>query len=181
MIPMKDQLSFRKAAMEETDRIFQIILQAKEQMRRLNSRQWQDGYPAREDIVQDIKNGYGYVFCQDDTVVAYGAISFDGEGAYNSIDGKWLSDLPYVVVHRLAVADEMKQRGMATLFMREVESLSLNNRVYSFRVDTNFDNHYMHKMLDRLKFTYCGEIEFNHGRRMAYEKILNGGPFSKLE
>ena len=97
---------------------------------------------------------------------------FDGEPAYNSIEGRWLSEQPYVVVHRLAVADEMKQKGIASLFMQKVEKLSRSQGIHSFKVDTNFDNFYMHRMLEKLGFSYCGEILYQRGTRMAYEKLL---------
>lgn len=106
------------------------------------------------------------------SIIAYGAVSFDGEPAYEAIEGKWLSEQPYVVVHRLAVADEMKQKGIATLFMQKVEEFSRGKGIHSFKVDTNFDNFYMHKMLERLGFVYCGEIIYGRGVRMAYEKLL---------
>jgi len=164
---------FRKATHPDTDRIWQIILQAKEQMRRLNSRQWQDGYPAIENITGDIEKGYGYVLCDEDTVIAYGAVVFDGEPTYNDIQGKWLTDLPYVVLHRLAVADEVKNRGVATAFMQKVMELAKQKGIGSFRVDTNFDNLYMHKILSALNFTYCGEIFTERKQqRNAYEKVL---------
>jgi len=163
---------FRKAIHSDTDRIWQIILQAKEQMRRLNSHQWSDGYPAVENITNDINKGYGYVLCDADTVIAYGAVVFDGEPVYGKIQGNWLSDLPYVVLHRLAVAEEVKNRGVATSYMKEVMKLGKQKGVGSFRVDTNFDNHYMHKMLTTLEFTYCGEVFYDKGQRMAYEIVL---------
>ena len=164
---------FQRAKQTDTNRIWQIILQAKEQMRRLNSRQWQDGYPAVENITGDIEKGYGYVLCDEDTVIAYGAVVFDGEPTYNNIQGKWLTDLPYVVLHRLAVADEVKNRGVATAFMQKVMQLAKQKGIGSFRVDTNFDNLYMHKMLSALDFTYCGEIFTERNQqRNAYEKVL---------
>jgi len=167
---------FRKAKRADTGRIWQIILQAKEQMRRMNSLQWQDGYPAVENITSDIENGYGYVLCEEDTVIAYGAVVFDGELAYNNIQGKWLTDLPYVVLHRLAVADEVKNRGVATLFMQKVMELGKRKKAGSFRVDTNFDNLYMHKILSALDFTYCGEVFYDKNQRRAYEKVLPPAP-----
>ncbi len=163
---------FRKAMSTDTERIWQIILQAKEQMRLRNSEQWQNGYPAVENITYDIENGYGYVLCLDNHVVAYAAVVFGGEPAYGAIQGNWLTDQPYIVVHRLAVAEEMKQRGIATQFMQQVEELSRQQQVYSFRVDTNFDNLYMQKMLARLGFIYCGEVMYESSSRMAYEKKL---------
>jgi hypothetical protein len=112
---MEDTITFRKAEKADIERIWQIILQAKEQMRLMNSRQWQDGYPAIENIACDIENGYGEVLSKESSVIAYGAVIFTGEPAYETIQGKWLNNSPYVVVHRLAVANEMKNRGMATL------------------------------------------------------------------
>jgi GNAT superfamily N-acetyltransferase len=141
-------------------------------MRRMNSRQWQDGYPAKENVTADIENGYAYVLCRKEEVIAYGAVIFDGEPAYNDIRGKWLTNQPYVVVHRLAVADEVKRKGIGMLFMQEVEELSLQQGIHSFKVDTNFDNVYMHKILYALDFTYCGENFYNQGVRRAYEKKL---------
>jgi len=165
-------VQFRKAIEDDAERIWAIIQQAKTQMRELNSKQWQDGYPAPQNITSDIKHGYGYVLCSEGCVIAYGAVIFNGEPAYEAIDGKWLSEEPYVVVHRLAVADEVKQRGMATEFMQKVEQLSCEKGVYSFRVDTNFDNHYMLRMLSTLGFLYCGQVKYDQGLRQAYEKIL---------
>ncbi|WP_455586854.1 N-acetyltransferase family protein [Bacteroides sp.] len=166
------QLTFRKATLEDAARIWEIILQAKAQMLRQNKQQWDETYPLPENITSDISNGYAYVLCDEGIVIAYAAVVFDGEPAYESIKGTWLSKQPYVVVHRLAVADEMKQKGIATLLMQEVETLSRKLGIYSFKVDTNFDNFYMHKMLERLGFSYCGEITYKRGSRMAYEKVL---------
>ena len=112
------------------------------------------------------------VLCSEADIIAYAAVVFDGEPAYNSIDGSWLSEQPYVVVHRLAVANEMKQKGIASLFMQKVEELSRSQGIHSFKVDTNFDNFYMHRMLEKLGFSYCGEILYQRGSRMAYEKLL---------
>jgi N-acetylglutamate synthase-like GNAT family acetyltransferase len=170
---MYRETTFRKAESTDIDRIWEIILQAKAQMHRMNSRQWQDGYPAVENIAGDIENGCGYVLCDAVSgVIAYAAVLFDGEPAYNAINGKWLTDAEYVVVHRLAVADEAKNRGIATLFMQKVEELSRQREIHSFRVDTNFDNLYMQKILFTLDFTYCGEIMYDKNKRQAYEKRI---------
>ena len=123
---MNEDLKYRKAEPADAERIMEIIRQAQAQMRALGSLQWQDGYPARTDIDNDIARGYGYVFEKSGTaeepaaagtpqkcdkgrasgaVIAYGAVVFDGEPAYGAIDGAWLTGGDYVVLHRLAVAD----------------------------------------------------------------------------
>jgi N-acetylglutamate synthase-like GNAT family acetyltransferase len=170
---MKNKIAFRKAETTDIKRIWEIILQAKEQMRQMNSRQWQEGYPTIENINNDIEREYGYVLCNENGVIAYAAVIFNGEPAYETIQGKWFTAPPYVVVHRLAVADEMKNRGIATLFMQRIEELAHQKGMKSFRVDTNFDNLFMQKILFALDFTYCGEVYYDKNQRRAYEKSIS--------
>ena len=105
-------------------------------------------------------------------VIAYGAVVFDGEPAYDAIEGAWLTDGEYVVLHRMAVADGEKGRGVATEFMRRVEAMAHGRGTGSMRVDTNFDNRYMLRMLGRLGFVYCGKVRYRSGERLAFEKPL---------
>lgn len=163
---------FRIAVEADIPRIWTIINQAKAQMYREGKHQWSESYPAVADIERDIASGYGYVLDNGDGVVAYGAVVFDGEPAYDRLDGRWLADVPYVVVHRLAVADEVKRRGVAVGFMSSVEALARDRGVTSFRVDTNYDNFYMLRIFDKLGFIYCGEVRYDSGLRRAYEKLL---------
>ena len=72
--------------------------------------------------------------------------------------------------NRRAVADGEKGRGVAAEFMRRTEALARERGVGSFRVDTNFDNRYMLRMLERLGFAYCGKIVYGSGERLAFEK-----------
>jgi len=165
---METEIKFRKAVLSDADRIWQIILEAKAQMKRLGSKQWQDDYPTPEIIRRDIDTGYGYVL-EKENVIAYSALVFDGETVYNNIDGAWLNDNPYVVVHRIAVADEAKHQGVAKRFFLETINLCKEKGVTSFRIDTNYDNYYMLRLIDGLGFTYCGIVHYVRGDRKAYQ------------
>ena len=160
---MDNELIFRQAQSCETDRIMQIIRQAQARMHAAGSRQWQDGYPAPGHISADIGRNRGYVLCKPGVegplaVIAYGAVVFDGEPAYDAIDGQWLTNGPYVLVHRIAVADG--------------ETLAQERGVKAFRIDTNFDNQTMLRLLERTGFTYCGKVVYRSGERLAYEKRI---------
>ena len=92
-------------------------------MRAAGSSQWQDGYPAPGHISADIGRGCGYVLCRPGVrecraIIAYGAVAFNGEPAYEALEGEWLTDGPYVVVHRMAVADGECGKGVAAEFLR---------------------------------------------------------------
>ncbi len=180
-------LRFRTATPDDCDRILTIIRQAQAQMRALGSAQWQDGYPARPDIEADIIHERGIVAqikaaFQPNTpegqpsewlTVGYAAVVFDGEPAYTALEGGcWQTPEPYVVVHRLAVADEAKRRGIATALMLHAAKLAARRGIRSFRIDTAHENHYMQALLARLGFSSCGTVRYRSGERIAYERLL---------
>lgn len=163
----------RKAVFSELPVIWDILQQAIEQRRLSGSDQWQNGYPNEQVVHDDIINGYAYVLVDNEIIIAYAAIIFGVEPAYEEIDGKWLSNGNYVVVHRVATADAVKGKGVATHLFKLIEDLCIQHKVYSIKVDTNFDNIPMLKILDKLNYTYCGEIFFGGSLRRAYEKIIS--------
>lgn len=159
--------------MDEAGVIWDILAYAIEQRRQDGSNQWQNGYPSPQSVIDDVRHGYGHVLTENGKILVYAAIIFDIEPAYTAIQGRWLSDGDYVVVHRVASSPEAKQKGMATQLFRHIESLAISKGVYSIKVDTNHDNLPMLRIMDRLGYTYCGQVYFNNSPRRAFEKILN--------
>jgi len=162
----------RKATFSEAPIIWNILQQAIEQRKQDGSEQWQQGYPNEQTVQDDLANGYAYVLVDNDVIAAYAAIVFGTEPAYTDIKGKWLTNDDYVIVHRVAVSNAAKGKGIATLLFKMIEDLCLQHNVYSIKVDTNFDNIPMLKIMDKLNYTYCGEIFFIGAMRKAYEKVL---------
>jgi len=86
-----------------------------EQRKQDGSEQWQNGYPNEQTVQDDIANGYAYVLIDNNVVIAYAAIIFGVEPAYNDIKGRWLPMIdPYVTVHRVATSNAVKGKGVAT-------------------------------------------------------------------
>jgi len=167
------KMILRKAAISEVPVIWDILQQAIEQRKLDGSDQWQNGYPNEQTVREDIANGYAYVLSDNNVIIAYAAIIFSVEPAYNDIKGKWLSTGDYVVVHRIATSDSVKGTGVATHLFKVIEDLCIDKKVYSIKVDTNFDNVPMLKILGNLSYTYCGEVLYRGGSRKAYEKVVS--------
>ncbi len=163
----------RKAILSELPDIWIILQQAIAQRKRDGSEQWQNGYPNEQVVGDDITNGYGYVVEDNNEIIAYAAIIFGIEPAYEEIEGKWLTNGDYVVVHRVATSDKVKGKGVATRLFELIEKLCIERQVNSIKVDTNFDNAPMLKIMDRLHYTYCGQIYFGGSPRRAYEKVVS--------
>lgn len=162
----------RKAKISDKEKIWEILQQAIKRRKADGSNQWQDGYPNPETIDTDIKNGYGFVLEAGGEVAAYAAIIFEIEPAYEIIEGKWLSSAEYAVVHRVAVSDHFAGKGIATKLFLEIEKAAKSNQVFSIKADTNYDNPAMLRILEKLNYTYCGEVYFRGSARKAFEKIL---------
>ena len=170
---MNTDLTFQRASADQVDEILVVIEHAKRQLATSGSDQWQDGYPNRASIEEDIRHKWGYVLTTPQhQIAAYGAIVFDGEQAYNDLEGSWTTDQNYVVVHRLAVAEGMKHRGIASEFMRRTETLASSKGIHAFRIDTHQLNVIMLQLLQRFGFTYCGIVRYGTGIRKAFEKTI---------
>lgn len=162
----------RSAEERDAPIIWRTLQGAIEQRRLEGSDQWQQGYPNERTVRDDIAASAAYVLTEGDAVVACAAIILDGEPAYDAIDGAWLTHGRYATVHRVASAREARGRGVATALLKSAEHLCIALGVPSIRLDTNFDNLAMLKILKTLSYSYCGEIFYEGAPRRAYEKVL---------
>jgi GNAT superfamily N-acetyltransferase len=164
--------NFRKAILTDVPQIWKIIQQAILRRKKDGSQQWQDGYPNESVIEDDIKKGVGYVLTDDEAIAGYTAIMINDEPAYADLEGEWLTNEDFVVVHRLAVSDDYIGQGLAQKMMHCTEDIASENNIFSVKVDTNFDNIPMLKIFEKLGYTYCGEVMLRGGIRKAFEKKL---------
>ncbi len=170
---MTEELILRKATPSDVQNIWKILQQAIERRKSDGSDQWQNGYPNEESIKDDIKNGVGYVYENEQKIACYAAIIFDIEPAYEIIEGKWKSSGKYAVVHRVAVSGDFAGRGIATKLFLDIENFAKSKDYFVIKVDTNFDNLAMLKILEKLNYEYRGKVYFRGSERKAFEKILN--------
>ena len=166
--------TLRKTTLEDIAQAIQIIEQGKAYLKSTGVDQWQNGYPNAEVIKEDIANGYGYVLECEGKVVGTVALSFDGEPHYDDIrDGNWLSNGNFLVIHRLAVSDEVRGTNSASEMIRQAEQLCMIHGIFSIKIDTHEDNVVMRKFVEKNGFKYCGTVMLgSEGERVAFEKVL---------
>ena len=167
-------MEFRKAIEADTCGIMNIIRQAQDYFKKHVINQWQNNYPNSKTIENDIKNKNSYVLLKDNIIIGTVVASFDLDKNYESIyDGKWMSNHKYIVIHRLAVDSSYKGLGLSSVIINNIERISLNNGVYSIKVDTHKENLSMQKLLKKIGFQYCGIIYLeDKSERIAFEKVL---------
>lgn len=170
-----NKLEFRLATIEDLEQIMIIIKQAQAYLLNNNIDQWQNNYPNKETIFDDIKNKNSYVLIKNDKIIATAAIIFTKDKTYNNIyEGNWISNKAYSTIHRIAISDNHKELGVGSRMITEAIKLSRNKKTFSIRIDTHKDNIVMQKFLLKNDFKYCGIIYLeDKNKRLAFEKIIS--------
>jgi len=129
-----------------------------------NHDQWSaPGFPDDTLLLRDIARGGGFVI-ENSTIVAYFALLPSPEPTYDVIDGAWLTDEPYGVIHRMASYPEVHG-----IFSAVIDYAAA--RYAHLRIDTHRDNRIMQHLIEKHGFTYCGIIWLEDGtERLAYER-----------
>ena len=136
-----------------------------------NLEQWSaPGFPGEDLLLRDIALGGGFVMESvipgeaKESIIAYFALLPSPEPTYDYIDGEWLSDGPYGVIHRIASYPDIHG-----VFSAIIDFASA--RYPRLRIDTHRDNHIMRHVIGTAGFTYCGVIWLTDGtERLAYER-----------
>ena len=96
--------------------------------------------------------------------VAYFALLPSPEPTYDYIDGAWLTDEPYGVIHRIASYPDV--HGVFSAIIDFAAA-----RYPHLRIDTHRDNRIMQHVIAAAGFTCCGIIWLTDGtERLAYER-----------
>jgi len=173
-IKLGESMQIRQTNTYEISVVMNIIKQAQESFKQAGINQWQNNYPNEASIQKDIELGESYVVLDNESIIGTFALSYRNESTYDIIyDGKWLSNELYAVIHRIAIENSYKGKGISTLVIKEVEKWCLDKNIHSIKIDTHNDNQAMRKLLVKNGFSYCGIIYLLDGnKRLAYEKVL---------
>ncbi len=140
--------------------------------------QWQSGYPSEETILQDIKAGESFVCSDEGRIIGVFMSAKKLDPSYESIaDGWWRRDEGYVVLHRVAVHEDYRGKGIASEIVRFVERTFCPDGKGYLKADTHADNLSMQRMLTKNGFRRAGVIRLQEGKekgakRVAFDKIL---------
>jgi RimJ/RimL family protein N-acetyltransferase len=162
-------MNIKKAKIEDIDVVMNVIDAAKRFMRQTgNDKQWTDGYPSKEFILNHIRNKNFYKIISDnEQIVGVFYFKVENDKTYTKIyEGEWLNNEPYGVVH--CIASNGKQKGIAAFCLQWCL-----NQCKNVRIDTHRDNSVMLNILKNNGFQQCGIIFIANGtERIAFQKCL---------
>lgn len=166
-------MRLRKASLADIPAIMHIMAQARAAQRALGFRQWDDGYPPESQLEEEISAGRGLVLDDGDAVCAYAAIVAD-DPEYSHLHNVMTSPgESYAVIHRLAISDAYRGRGIGRRFLALLEEEMLSCDILWSRADTGLENLPMQKALAAAGYRLLCRHNFVWGPRLVYEKPLH--------
>lgn len=108
----EETMYIRTATINDLDKIKQIYAHAREFMKQTNNpTQWGDHKPAISQIIDDIEKKKSYVCINEEEIVGVFYFNIEEDITYNYIEGNWLNDEEYGVIHRIAVKQNTRGIG----------------------------------------------------------------------
>ena len=158
-----------KATYDDLDQIMSIVEEAKSFLKDHNINQWQNGYPNVDTFKNDIDNNRLYVVKDMDEILAVFAI-VTYESNYDHIyDGCWKSDTPYIAIHRIAVSNKHKGKGVAKYIFDELKKNFKHIRVDTHRLNINMQHCLLKNGFEYRGIIYLKGIKNDENHRFAYE------------
>ena len=168
---------YRKAIFDDLKQVMEAVEDSREVLRLQGNGQWQDGYPNQDDYINDINNGRLFVVLDendDSKIAGVCALTYREEDYHHLYEGKWLTDLPYMVMHRVALKKEYRNQGYGKkLFKVFIEQAKIEG-YYSLRIDTHEGNSVMRHLIASFGFVFCGRAILTPDKdRMVFERVLS--------
>ena len=171
-------MEIRKSTKHDLGDLLSLFDEARSTIATLGINQWQNGYPSREVVEEDIALARSYTVTDEGGALCGTFVLIeDGEPTYDKIfDGHWQTgddSRNYVAIHRVAVSVRMRGKGISTAIIDHAAARARELGRASLRIDTHHGNVVMRRMLEKHGFAYCGVIYLESGdARVAYERVL---------
>ncbi|AUJ33063.1 MAG: GNAT family N-acetyltransferase [Liquorilactobacillus nagelii] len=168
----------RPATLTDLPAMMGIIEEARQLLAVDNIPQWQDGYPNKESIKQDIENEIAYVLVNDQQVAGVAALQTWPDPDYSEIfAGAWQrpDQKHYATIHRIAIAQRYRGQHLAQLFLSNLTSQAWQLGFDQVRIDTHPTNQRMRHLVTKSGFDFAGEVHLKERavpERLAYQLFL---------
>ena len=165
---MELKMNIRKANYKDLEEIRLIYQSARKFMSdNGNPNQWGNNNPPLSRTEEDLRENNLYVVedCKD--ILAVFFYKYGDDPTYKIIyQGSWLNNSPYGVIHRIAVSDKARGKGIAGICFDFAY-----NQCKNLKIDTHKDNIPMQRALAKHGFKQCGIIHLVNGdERIAFQK-----------
>ena len=168
---MIHELSFIKAEVKDFDCIFSIIKKVRLNSEKENVFQWDDTYPTKEIVLNDIAAEHTFFIYEDNKKVGF--LVLNNKCEHNDPNRiKWLNNGKFLFLHRFCIDPDFQKSGLGTNVLKKIETDAIADNVLSIRLDVFSTNEHAIYLYEKLGYAKLGEDLCNRGIFYIYEKLL---------
>ena len=162
---------YSKANTNQINEVFSVFSAAIINMEKQGIHQWDEIYPDKEIIAEDIARNQMYIGKIDNKITVCFVLSEEFDEEYKN--GKWQwPDAKFCIIHRLCVSPDFQNRGIAAETLKYIENLCKSQGYDSIRLDCFTENPYSRKLYDKAGYSVIGYADWRKGRFELREKRL---------
>ena len=165
------ELEFRRAGTDDLDALVALYGAAAQDMREKGIDQWDEYYPDREILAEDVESGDMTLGLLDGHLACAYVVNREYDPEYEL--GAWEhTEGDFCVLHRLCVNPEMQGQGLARQTMARMEKTARDQGFDSVRLDVFSQNLHAQRLYEKLGYRRTGEVRFRKGIFYLMEKGL---------
>ena len=162
---------YSKADKTQTEEVFSVFSAAIQNMELQGIHQWDEIYPDKPTIADDIIRNQMYIGKIDNRIAVCFVLSEEYDEEYKN--GCWQHpDSRFCVIHRLCVNPEFQNKGIASETMKYIENLCKSGGYDSIRLDCFTENPYSRRLYDKTGYSVVGYANWRKGRFELREKKI---------
>lgn len=132
--------------------------------------QWDESYPNKAIISNDIQKKQAYIFTENEQILAYMVLNEEYDIEYDDLN--WSTPTPFIVIHRLFVKPTAQGKGISSQMIQYAEEYAQTNKYASIRFDAYSLNNTANAVYLKKGYTLVGTVQFRKGVFNCYEKTL---------
>lgn len=165
------KLHFTLAEKQDLESIFAMFSEAIDEMKRNSLDQWDNAYPNKNILEEDIDRSQLYIGIADGIIVSAYVLNQECDDQY--VNGTWkYPNSKYYVIHRLCVSPIFQNKGIGRLTMLHIENEIKKIGIETIRLDVFALNTYAIRMYEKLGYTKVGCANWRKGKFFLMEKII---------
>jgi GNAT superfamily N-acetyltransferase len=168
---MSIELILRIATIDDLDYVEKIFKNAIEAMDSNGINQWDNIYPNKEILKEDILKGEMFLGVVDNKIACAFVLNSDYDEEY--INGNWkYRNESFNIVHRLCVNPDFQNQGIGTQSMILIEKMLRKEGIESIRLDAFSLNPFALRLYKKIGYVRVGEANWRKGLFYLYEKKI---------
>lgn len=153
------QTKIEKGQLSDLKSLFQIYLNAKDELNSNGIYQWTDKYPTMSIIENDLKKGVLYTLKNGHEIIGAIIINEEQDAEYESVDWKF-DNSKVLVIHRLVVDPKHQRKGHAQRLMDFAEDFASHNNYSAIRLDAYSQNNRVIEFYKKRNYFIRGDVFF---------------------